>query len=264
MAKAPTKRGAPAKRAVRVLRNPDPQNPSRAAGAPAPASAAATAPRAGQFYDPTSSMAQGSAEFAQQTRNPLADAAARVAHNAGVADRAVQDADLPHASLDAEIVDQVADGYGRDHAAPPAGESYEDKIARIRTLRRPLGAFSQKLALPDRAGYKRHWFNDEGGRIDDALANGWAQILDKDKRPLRRAVGRGRDQGVLYAYAMELPLVFWQEDMAARHATAAEKIAALKTSPGRAPQGGANKSDQGKFYSPVEDTGREFLEVQKG
>ena len=46
--------------------------------------------------------------------------------------------------------------------------------------------------------------------------------------------------------------MFWQEDQDARHAVAAEKIAALKSAPFRAQPGSAKASDKGKFYDPSE------------
>ena len=126
-------------------------------------------------------------------------------------------------------------------------------IERIRKLRKPFGAFTQKLALPERAGYHRHWFNDAPGRIDEAVANGWAHIKDKEGKPVSRIVGRGRDNGAMRAYAMELPKVFWEEDMAARHEVAKARVDDIKKSPFRSKSGQATKADQGKFYSPKEE-----------
>lgn len=251
MAKAPQRRVV-----KRVQRTPQ-IDQSRGAGAAVPGSAAATAPPPGAFYDAEARAPLSPAAAAAGLLG--AAASARGAHNARVEDESVHDEELPHASVDVSIALAAQD-------PPPPNETLDQQIARIRTIRRPLGAFSQKLALAERAGYKRHWFNDAGGRIDDALANGWAQVLDKDKKPYRRAVGTGRDKGVLYAFAMEIPKVFWDEDMAARHAVAAEKIAALKTSPARAdPSRGvrAEREDSGKFYSPVEDQGRDAIDVRK-
>lgn len=149
--------------------------------------------------------------------------------------------------------------------APPAqvGEPLEEAIARIRRMRKPFGAYTQKLALPVRPGYHRHWFNDTAGRVDDAKESGWSHIIDKDGKPLKRVVGTGRDNGVLIAYAMELPLVFWEEDMAARHAAAKAKVDAIKKQPFMAKPGQAQPEDKGKFYSPVEESGRAPLEVTK-
>ena len=138
---------------------------------------------------------------------------------------------------------------------PEDRASYAAEVERIRKIRKPFGAQTQKLALPERPGYKRHWFNDVAGRVDEAESNGWAHLKDKDSKPLKRVVGTGRDNKALHAYAMELPKVFWDEDMAARHAAAQARIDEIKTSPIRSKSGQAQKSDTNKFYSPHEDDG---------
>lgn len=125
-----------------------------------------------------------------------------------------------------------------------------EEIAAIRGKRRQFGAFTQKLALPKRPGYHRHWFNDTGARIQEATNSGWAHVKGDDGQPIRRAVGTGRDNGVLYACAMEIPEMFWQEDMSARHEAAQSRMDELKTKPFQAQAGQAQASDRGKFYSP--------------
>lgn len=131
-------------------------------------------------------------------------------------------------------------------------EQLRRDIERVSNLHRTGQGASQKLALPKRNGYHTHWFNDEGGRIDDALSNGWSHRLDREKRPTRRAVGTGRDKGVLYAFAMDIPEVFWLEDMAARNTVAGARMDALKAQPFMAKKGQAQSSDRGKFYDPSE------------
>lgn len=140
-------------------------------------------------------------------------------------------------------------------------ETLEQAIARVRQLGRPLGLFTQKLALPKKAGYHTHWFNDEGSRLVDAMSAGWTHRKDEDGRPFRRAVGRGRDSGVLYAFALNIPEVIWQEEMSARHLQAGAKMESLKRSPAMAPSGTAQRSDAGKFYSPVE--GQDPIQIVK-
>lgn len=147
-------------------------------------------------------------------------------------------------------------------------DAYLKEIERVLERRRsPFGTQSQKLALPERPGYKRHWFNDSPGRVDDAEANGWTKVQSKDKKVVRRVVGSGRDGGALYAYAMEIPSVIWEREMTARHRAAAERMADIAKSPIRAPAGTAQPSDRGKFYSPVEGGAlqvRETVAVRKG
>jgi hypothetical protein len=124
-------------------------------------------------------------------------------------------------------------------------------IERIRKLReaRPFSTMTQKLALPTRPGYYRHWFNDEPGRVDEATNNGWSHVKDKDSKPVKLVVGTGRDKGALNAYAMEMPIVFWNEDRDRRHKMAQDRVDEIKKAPFRAKPGQADKSDQGKFYS---------------
>jgi hypothetical protein len=162
--------------------------------------------------------------------------------------------------------DLTADHSLAPDSTPHEGESLEDAIARIRAIRKPFGgAMQQKLALPERQGYHRHWFNDVAGRIDEASASGWSHIMNpRDGKTLKRAVGSGRDNGVLYAYAMELPNVFWQEEMDARHAKATAQIDAIKTKPFQAKPGQAQASDKGKFYDPTEGSGKGPISVTKG
>lgn len=229
MAKTPSRK-TPARRAT------GPRNTSRGSGQ-------ARAPSAGATE----------AFYRNEEDEPLAQTAAHREHIARVRETAV-DVDEHDGSADHDVAATLA---GEDGVidAPPTREDIE----RIRKLRKPLGTLAQKLALPVRRGYHRHWFNDSGNRVAEAVANGWAYVNDPEGKPIRRAVGTGRDNGVMFAIAMELPDVFWREDMDARHQVATDKMDALRRSPIRAEKGKVQKSDQGKFYSPVE----EVLSVEK-
>lgn len=224
-----------------------PQNTSRGSGPPAPASGAAAQPPAGPFYaaDTGPRLPQGYEE-----RSPLG----------GEFHDRVREGSLPlgnDRSADVELSEHAAATPDNDRAKLLA------EIARIRQFRKPLGAYSQKLALQARAEYHRHWFNDVAGRIQEAEANGWAFVRDSDGHPISRCVGTGRDKGAMYAFAMELPLVFWQEDMDARHEAASAKLEALKATPFRTRPGGSEKSDKGKFYDPSESE-EGPLQIHKG
>jgi hypothetical protein len=132
-------------------------------------------------------------------------------------------------------------------------KAYLEEVARIRRIRKPFGAYSQKLALPRRPGYHRHWFNDVGGRLEDAVGNGWAHVKGQDGKPIKRVVGTGRDNGALVGYAMEIPLEFWQEDMDARFAAAQARVDDVKKTPFQSPNGSkADRADQDKFYTSRE------------
>lgn len=128
-----------------------------------------------------------------------------------------------------------------------------EDIERIRKLR--IGWSSglmQKLALPVRRGYKRHWFNDSGNRIEDAKASGWSTIKGSDGQPIKRIVGSARSGQPLAAYAMEIPEVFWLEDLAAKNKVAEDQLDTVRGKPFQVPPGMAKRSDAGKFYSPNE------------
>lgn len=161
----------------------------------------------------------------------------------------------------------VEQGMTADHALAPnaepqQGETLEQAIERIRGLRSPFGVATAKLALPVRPGYHRHWFNDVAGRIDEATASGWAHVKDqKTNLPMKRTVGSGRDGGALIAYAMELPEVFWQEEMDARNKLAMAKLDSIKKNPFASKPGQAQPSDKGKFYDPTESTGKGPLQI---
>ncbi len=231
---------------------PGPLNTSRGAGEPAPASVAATAPMEGAhggepgggFYAPEPEPAPASG---------LADAASDSAPAAVMrhvfTERVRSDGvALEHmGSADVEIVERAA---AEENGDP---EDIAEAIARIRAIRKPLGAYTQKLALPKRAGYHRHWFNDVAGRIEEAAANGWAHVRGTDGKPISRCVGSGRDKGALYAFAMEIPEVFWQEDQDAKNRMATERLESVKGNVARTPPGsGVNPADRGKFYDPTE------------
>lgn len=230
MTKRPTRRAA------------GPRNQSRSAGRVAPPSAAASPPPG--FYDPKGPTVR---------ENPLPQQLAAAGERGNGPEATAEHVEAVRAAAvenGATTVDVAIAARGNDMGEDRAKLAAD--IDRIRGMRRPLGALTQKLALEKRPGYHTHWFNDEGGRIDDALANGWAHRLDKDQKPTRRAVGRGRDSNVLYAYAMDIPEVFWLEDMQSRHQVASEKMESLKAQPFRAQAGQSKPSDSGKFYSPQE------------
>jgi hypothetical protein len=154
-------------------------------------------------------------------------------------------------------------------ATPIEGETLEEAIARIGALRErnrhEWGERGQKLALPKRAGYHTHWFNDVAGRIDEAKASGWAhRINPRDGKPFHRVVGSGRDGKGLEAYAMDLPLIFWQEEMDARHKVASDKVEGIKKRPAMAQPGQAQASDAGKFYSPNDEKGMDPVHITRG
>ena len=158
---------------------------------------------------------------------------------------------LPPSAVD---VDDAQPGLTADAglaAGMTEAEILRADIERIRATRKPFGAFSQKLAYPVRPGYYRHWFNDEPGRVDEAKSNGWAHVV-KEGKPVQRCVGRGRDNGAMYGYLLELPKIFWDEDQQSKFDAAQARIDEIKKNPIQVKPGMAQKSDADKFYSPKE------------
>lgn len=160
--------------------------------------------------------------------------------NSRVADGSI-DPDNPVSFDDALLV---------DHEDGETEEQRQEKIARIRAKARPVGIYGQKLAYPERRGYKRHWFNDSPGRIEDALRAGWAFVKGIDGKSVSRNVDRGVQNRGVMGYIMEIPFEIWEDAMKARNAEATKRMAVLKANPFKAEAGMARPSDQGKFYSP--------------
>lgn len=99
-----------------------------------------------------------------------------------------------------------------ESATPSAPEPENDEMRVRRANRRPFGSNQQKLYYPQRSGYHRHWFNDMDGRIEEARAAGY-ELVKEGSEPVRRVVGTGKDRGALFAYLMEIPKEWWEEDM---------------------------------------------------
>lgn len=126
-------------------------------------------------------------------------------------------------------------------------------VERIRAKSKvAYGTLRQKLATKPIPGYSQHWFNDDPGRIEEAIELGWTHVGDGKGRPLKRIVGRGRDQSGLYAYCMKIPTEIRKEMMAELFRRAKERMAALKSSPVVAEAGSLAASDRDKFYTPRE------------
>jgi hypothetical protein len=132
-------------------------------------------------------------------------------------------------------------------------KGYAAYVESLRKNRVPYGATAQKLAYPSRSGYKRHWFNDIGGRVQDHMERGWTVVNDPKGRPVIRTVGSARDNSPLKAHLMEIPSVFWEEIEAERNALAKSRVDDIRRSPIRAEAGAAKASDKDKFYSPREE-----------
>ena len=83
-------------------------------------------------------------------------------------------------------------------------------------VRKPFGSRNQKLDNSERPGFHRHWFNDRGSRIQDALAAGYTFVMTADGRKMSRTVGVAEQGGGQAAYRMEIPLEWFNEDQKAK------------------------------------------------
>lgn len=105
-----------------------------------------------------------------------------------------------------------------------------------------LGKGEAKLNRPEylRKGFKRHWFKDEPGRLDAAVANDWDYVLaNGQKKTLRN--GTNRDGGLRTMYLMEKHEDWYKEDQLKKREQDRKNEALLRS--GKAPEGGRGISD---------------------
>lgn len=113
----------------------------------------------------------------------------------------------------------ATEGAASDVRAPAQTASAASDLPSEATPRRgtdriPFGKQRQRLAYPTRDGFVGYWFNDDNDRIDRALQAGWAFVLDRQKKPVSRPVGKKEGGGPLKAFRMELPEALYAEDYA--------------------------------------------------
>ncbi len=90
-----------------------------------------------------------------------------------------------------------------------------EKLEKRRRERKPFGSSLQKLAYAPREGYYRRWFNDIPGRVQKAKDAGFEHVNDPlTGKPESRVVGVQEGGAALYAYLMETPQEWHDEDMA--------------------------------------------------
>jgi hypothetical protein len=75
---------------------------------------------------------------------------------------------------------------------------------------------SQKMLVPQRAGYHTHVFNDVPGRLERALEAGYQFIKNAAGDKLKFVVGTAMSGDALEGYAMEIPEEWWKADMDAQ------------------------------------------------
>ena len=145
----------------------------------------------------------------------------------------------------------------QEPAAPSvmAGD-VEDRPSRSERV--PLGTMRLKLATEDRPGFVRRWFNEEGGRIQQAKAAGYTFVKDEKGLPRKTIVGTAKIGGGLTAYLMEVPEEYYLEDMAAKDSVARQfdKDIRRGAGPGTAP------GDDGR-YVPMKPDGTPRIEIKE-
>lgn len=140
---------------------------------------------------------------------------------------------------------------GVDHNPPPpvqqAREPVEVTIETAdgpvkRRRRASVGGHALKLDAPNRPGFKRRWFNDDGNRLADAHELGYDHVHETNVQStdvgsgVSRLVGTKANGEPLRAYLMETPDELYAEGMAekeARNRLVDDSIAAGRDSTGQ-------------------------------
>lgn len=106
-----------------------------------------------------------------------------------------------------------------ENSAEKAESSKVESALPKRRKRAPVtGEQRLKLSAPTRPGYVRRFVNDSGNRIRDLYDRDYEYVEDKsistDGEGTRvcRRVGVKKDGSPLYAYLMEVPEKYYQED----------------------------------------------------
>jgi|SRR5215467_3750592 len=86
----------------------------------------------------------------------------------------------------------------------------------------PFGSEELQLAWDARPGFRNYWFNDTPGRVTRAKKAGYSHVTDPDTGDPACVVTDRTDHGGRKSYLMEIPLKFYQEDMA-RQAAALDR-----------------------------------------
>jgi len=140
---------------------------------------------------------------------------------------------------------------GVDHNPPPPVQQTREPVevevqtadGPVRRRRRAsVGGHALKLDAPQRPGFKRRWFNDDGNRLADAHELGYDPVHDPDVQTsdvgsgISRLVGTKANGEPLRAYLMETPDELFAEGIAekeARNRLVDDSIAAGRDSTGQ-------------------------------
>lgn len=122
-----------------------------------------------------------------------------------------------------EQTSRPAHDAGANPSIPPAStqtashETADNMPPRARRrVANPFGGLRQKLAYAKREGYHRHWFNDTPGRLKAAEEGGYSFVKNDDQKNVSLAVGTNESGQPLFAFLMEIPQDWYDEDMRAQ------------------------------------------------
>jgi len=93
-----------------------------------------------------------------------------------------------------------------------------------RRRRASVGGHAMKLTAPERPGFKRRWFNDDGNRLADAHELGYDRVYDPEAQTsdlgsgISRLVGTKANGEPLRAYLMETPDELFAQGVAEKEA----------------------------------------------
>lgn len=113
-----------------------------------------------------------------------------------------------------------------------------------------LGSDEKKLDRPEyaKAGFHRHWINDKSGRLQAAYDNDYDYVL-RDGEKIKKRVGAKENGDDLYAFLMEKPIDWYQDDQRAK-LEAARKVQVSKN---KASIAQIEKQADVKIYRPDGD-----------
>ena len=145
---------------------------------------------------------------------------------------ASQTASPPNDSIRASLADAPSpEPHPAFEAAPlevvaPSGRRIS------RENRRGFGNQGQKLAAPTREGYFRYWFNDTPGRVIGAQESGYTHVVDPATgKNMSVVVGTQPNGDPLFAYLLEIPQEWRDDDMAALEEKNIANEEAIKSGP---------------------------------
>ena len=119
------------------------------------------------------------------------------------------------ASAETEAIAQAAARAGIGQGDPRRATE-EVAPAGMKRVRKPFGAREPRGMWPKIPGFQIRWINNSPGRVERAMAAGYAHVTTRDGRPYTLTVGQAEYGGGLAGYLMKIPDEFYNEDYAAK------------------------------------------------